>query len=119
MNKPLRRKSGFYRMYFAHCIAALLLWQLLPAPVLHARPAAGNERAEVKLFVDKPVKGKVTDPSGEALPGVNVIVKGTTNGTTTDTDGNFALEVPENATLQFSYIGYKTIEVASGRPHCY
>jgi TonB-linked SusC/RagA family outer membrane protein len=112
MNKPLRRKSGFYRMYFAHCIAALLLWQLLPAPVLHARPAAGNERAEVKLFVDKPVKGKVTDPSGEALPGVNVIVKGTTNGTTTDTDGNFALEVPDNATLQFSYIGYKTVEVA-------
>ncbi|MBT1697052.1 TonB-dependent receptor [Fulvivirgaceae bacterium PWU4] len=113
MTKPLRRRSVLHRLY-PHCVAALLLWQLPAAPLLHAKPVAENEIAEIKLLADKPVKGKVTDPSGEALPGVNVIVKGTTNGTTTDTNGNFALEVPENATLQFSYIGFQTIEVEVG-----
>ena len=58
------------------------------------------------------VKGKVTDQeSGEALPGVNVVVKGTTNGTITMADGTYTLDVPSDATLQFSFIGYKLQEV--------
>jgi len=60
-----------------------------------------------------PVKGKVTDASsGEELPGVNVIQKGTTNGTTTSPEGTFSLEVPSNSVLQFSFIGFKAQEVA-------
>jgi TonB-dependent SusC/RagA subfamily outer membrane receptor len=58
------------------------------------------------------VTGKVTDAVGP-LPGANVIVKGTTNGTQTDFDGNYTINnVPGNATLVFSYLGYKTMEVA-------
>lgn len=57
------------------------------------------------------VTGKVSDADGP-LPGANVLVKGTTNGTQTDFDGNYSLDsVAENATLVFSYIGYKTSEV--------
>lgn len=58
------------------------------------------------------VTGKVSDATGP-LPGANVIVKGTTNGTQTDFDGNYTLEnVLGDATLVFSYIGFKTQEIA-------
>ena len=57
------------------------------------------------------VTGTVVDQNGEPLMGVNVIEKGTTNGTMTDMDGRFTLSVSENATLQISYIGYTTEEV--------
>lgn len=61
----------------------------------------------------KPVHGKVTDSTGSPLPGVSVVVKGTTNGIITDIDGNYSLtNVPANATLQFSFVGMKMQEVA-------
>ena len=57
------------------------------------------------------IKGKVTDGK-EGLPGVTVLVKGTTNGTTTDPEGNFTINAPDaNATLVFSFIGYVNQEV--------
>nr|GFD10226.1 hypothetical protein [Tanacetum cinerariifolium] len=59
-----------------------------------------------------PVSGRVTDTKGAGLPGVTVLVKGTTNGTSTDADGNFSLSVPENSTLVFSSVGFKTQELA-------
>ena len=59
------------------------------------------------------VTGNVKDATGEPLIGVNVLVKGTTNGNITDMDGNFSLsDVDPNATISVSYIGYKTQEVA-------
>lgn len=59
----------------------------------------------------KTVKGVVTDNLGP-VPGANVFVKGTTNGVITDVDGNFTLSnVPENAILQISFIGYVTQEI--------
>ncbi|TVZ60290.1 TonB-linked SusC/RagA family outer membrane protein [Flavobacteriaceae bacterium MAR_2010_105] len=59
------------------------------------------------------VNGSVTDrANGIPLPGVNIIQKGTTKGTTTDFDGNFTLsEVPINSVLVFSYLGYQTREI--------
>src|SRR5690554_5795695 len=57
------------------------------------------------------VSGTVSH-QGMPLPGVNVIVVGTGNGTTTDFDGNYSLSgVPDNATLEFSYLGFETQEV--------
>ena len=59
------------------------------------------------------VKGTVVSGSdNEPLPGVNVVVKGTTNGGITDLDGNFTLSVPADATLSITYIGFKSQEVA-------
>ncbi|NNE77655.1 MAG: TonB-dependent receptor plug domain-containing protein, partial [Pricia sp.] len=59
------------------------------------------------------VSGTVTSADdGLALPGVNVVVKGTTNGTVTDFDGNYSLDVSDtNGTLMFSYIGFKAQEI--------
>jgi TonB-linked SusC/RagA family outer membrane protein len=60
--------------------------------------------------------GIVKDKAGEPMIGVNVLVKGTTNGTITDFDGNFTInDVPSDATLVVSYIGYLTQEVKSGQ----
>ncbi len=58
------------------------------------------------------ITGKVTDGSGEALVGVTVVIKGTTVGTPTDIEGNYQLQVPPDATLVFSSIGFKTFETA-------
>ena len=65
---------------------------------------------------ERAVSGKVSaTEDGSALPGVNVVVKGTTNGTVTDSDGNFSLNVSgANQTLVFSFIGLQTQEVAVG-----
>jgi len=60
------------------------------------------------------IHGTVTDQNGEAMIGANVLEKGTTNGTITDMDGTFSLNVPNNATLIVSYLGYETQEVAVG-----
>ncbi|MFV0378162.1 MAG: SusC/RagA family TonB-linked outer membrane protein, partial [Mangrovibacterium sp.] len=53
----------------------------------------------------KKVSGKVLDESGMALPGVTVVLKGTTVGTITDANGNYSLQVPEDGTLEFTFIG--------------
>ena len=67
------------------------------------------------LQQQKTISGKVTDASGASIPGVSVVVKGTTTGTITDTDGNFNLSnVPANATLVFSFVGMKAQEVLVG-----
>ncbi len=66
-----------------------------------------------QLFAQGVIKGKIIDDaSGETMIGANVIVKGTTVGTTTDIDGNFQLKVDQNPpiTLEISFIGYKKIE---------
>ncbi|AQG81269.1 SusC/RagA family TonB-linked outer membrane protein [Spirosoma montaniterrae] len=61
------------------------------------------------------VTGTVTDPTGSGLPGVSVQIKGTQRGTNTDADGKYSLaNVPDNATLVLSFIGYTTQEVAVG-----
>ncbi|MDP2338509.1 MAG: TonB-dependent receptor [Bacteroidota bacterium] len=60
----------------------------------------------------KSVSGKVTESSGTPLPGVTVLVKGTTNGTITDSGGNYSLyNISGNAVLQFSFVGMKTQEI--------
>lgn len=57
------------------------------------------------------ISGKVTDSSGTPLPGVSVVIKGTTNGTITGADGTYILKgIPENAVLTFSFVGMKNQE---------
>ncbi|MDR1170902.1 MAG: TonB-dependent receptor [Bacteroidales bacterium] len=69
------------------------------------------------VFVQKDIKitGTVSDNSGVLMPGVNVIIKGTTKGTTTDINGEFTLTVPsDTSVLQFRFIGYKMQETVVG-----
>ena len=62
----------------------------------------------------KKINGVVKDSKGEAVIGANVVVIGTTNGTITDIDGKYSLDVPAGAVLQVSYIGYLTKEIPVG-----
>lgn len=58
------------------------------------------------------VKGKVTSPADQTgAPGINVILKNTTNGTTTNAEGVYQIEAPEKGVLVFSGIGYQTVEI--------
>ncbi|ACT91570.1 TonB-dependent receptor plug [Dyadobacter fermentans DSM 18053] len=60
---------------------------------------------------DVTVKGKVNDEQGQGLPGVSILVKGTSAGTVTDIEGNYTVNAPGTATLVFSFIGYITQEI--------
>ena len=73
----------------------------------------GGEFSQVQsVKQDKTVKGKILDEKGEILIGVTVKVAGTPDGTITDFEGNFSLKVAENATLEISYVGYKTQKIS-------
>jgi TonB-linked SusC/RagA family outer membrane protein len=65
-------------------------------------------------YAQKTITGTVTDERGEEIIGASVAVKGTTNGTISDTSGKFSLSVPEKGTLVISYIGYQTQEIPIG-----
>lgn len=85
--------------------------------MLALTPAAFANTSEAPAFlITSPmdninVKGVVVDESGAPIPGVSVYVKGTTNGTISDIDGNFSISVPSDATLVFSYVGCITQEI--------
>jgi TonB-dependent starch-binding outer membrane protein SusC len=64
---------------------------------------------------EKTVNGNIADKAGIPLPGVNVIIKGTTNGTVTDLNGNYSIKVPDNNTvLLITYVGYIKQEIKVG-----
>ncbi|MCI1186715.1 TonB-dependent receptor [Hymenobacter sp. DH14] len=86
----------------------------LPLQPLVAAAAAPLATPAVALAAG--VAGRVVDASGAGIPGVNVIVKGTSIGTQTDADGRYTIDAPEGATLVFSFVGYAGQEVVvSGR----
>jgi len=97
---PLRRSIS--KRFLASVLIACSLI-VLSAEALHAQ---GNAVA---------VQGKVVDEKGEPLPGVNVAVKGTLNGTSTDADGKYKILVDDaNAALVFSFVGYISQEALVG-----
>ncbi|MAZ26384.1 MAG: SusC/RagA family TonB-linked outer membrane protein [Cytophagaceae bacterium] len=69
---------------------------------------------QISFAQTKTVSGTITDDSGVPLPGVNIVVKGTSTGTQSDFDGLYSIEAGEGATLVFSYVGFSTKEVALG-----
>ncbi len=80
--------------------------QIVLSPLPYAENKKGMEQTNLKI------SGKVTDSSDDPLPGVTVIIKGTTNGTVTNADGVYSISnVPEDAILLFSFVGMKTQEI--------
>lgn len=116
------KKSSTHRLSRLSLTLAVCCLSLSPTAFSYA----GTTKALKEKFTDadiasvvvaQVVKGKVTEPSGEELPGVSVMVKGTTVGAVTDTNGNFSISISdgtENATLVFSFVGYLTKEVPVG-----
>jgi len=79
-------------------------------------PGQNGRTSEIEIIIQtRTITGKVTSmEDSEGLPGVNVVEKGTSNGTVTDIQGNYSLEVSEGATLVFSSVGYTQEEVEVG-----
>ncbi|HEU5147410.1 MAG TPA: SusC/RagA family TonB-linked outer membrane protein, partial [Chryseosolibacter sp.] len=84
--------------------------------IILSREVAGVLQSSIATdFAVARVNGRVTQDNGEPLPGVNVLIKGTSIGTTTDADGKYALEVPDaESVLVFSFIGYVSQEIVVG-----
>ena len=59
-------------------------------------------------LADVDISGKITDENGVGLPGASIVEKGTTNGVTSDLDGNYKLSLPEEASIAISFVGYVT-----------
>ena len=87
------KSSNFWKTHLLGCVVLFFTLSSLPA-----------------FAQTSEVRGTVKDASGESLIGVNVVRKGTSDGTVTDLDGNFVLKAPANATLVFSYIGFEKQE---------
>ena len=100
-------------MKFSACLLATA-FSAIAFPAMASDVLANDNLSIHETLQSKTVTGTVIDAAGEPIIGANVVVKGTTNGTITDFDGKFTLEVPANATLQVSYIGYMTEEIAVG-----
>ena len=68
---------------------------------------------QIGFAQQKTITGTITDETGLPLPGATVLEVGTSNGTTTDFDGNFTIEVGDDAFVSISYVGYQTLTLAS------
>lgn len=77
---------------------------------IHVRPLEESTIPEIDILGNEVgITGRVTNVAGEGLPGVSVIVQGTSIGTLTDINGNYQLIVPEDAALVYSFIGFRTL----------
>lgn len=86
------------KKFYTYC-TVVMLWVL----------SLGMARAQ-----NSQVSGTINDETGSPMPGVTVVLKGTTSGTTTDLDGKYSLSVPTDGVLVFSFIGYLTVEETVG-----
>ncbi|WP_133272093.1 SusC/RagA family TonB-linked outer membrane protein [Hymenobacter radiodurans] len=85
---------------------------VVAAPALAGRNLPPNPVVATLATADVPVTGRVTQSNGDGLPGVTVLVKGTSQGTSTNSDGTFSITVPEGSTLVFSSIGFTSRELS-------
>ena len=105
------------RMLFSRAFVKVSACVVLSVGCLPMAAYAESVDAPVveSVLQQKAISGKVVDSKGESIIGANVMEKGTTNGTITDFDGNFSLNVSAKAVLQISYIGYKTQEIPASQ----
>jgi TonB-dependent starch-binding outer membrane protein SusC len=76
-----------------------------------AKPGTASSNLYSDDLFDRPVRGVVFDQSGMPLPGVNILIKGTTVGTVSDANGEFSIDAQDGAVLVFTFIGFKSQEV--------
>ncbi|RRB09355.1 SusC/RagA family TonB-linked outer membrane protein [Larkinella rosea] len=111
MKNPLvscgcRRATGLTRRWLHTGLLAIVFSSLTIYPLLAALPNPVSQAAQ-------PITGRVLDEKGQPLPGVTVVLKGTSSGTTTNAEGVYSLSVPDgNAVLTFSFIGYASQDVS-------
>jgi hypothetical protein len=112
MTKKIMRAVSFWTLLRRSGVFVKLFTMLLLLGTIQAFAASTSVPDDLQ---QKRITGKVTDAAGEALPGVNILEKGTINGAISDADGNFAVTLTAaNPVLNFSFIGYITQEVVVG-----
>jgi len=118
LNKKFSKSQGKYSVgHILDGVAAIsdIAFQQVNNNISVRKIAKASDNASQeqinKVQTDRAITGKVTDEAGEGLPGVNVILKGTQTGTTSQADGSFELTVPDgNVVLVFSFVGYLSQE---------
>lgn len=112
MNQKFDRGSLWTKKRFISFSSGFLSMLLcMGLQIVYANSINNNDKVMLSHPIQSTVTGTVTDEAGTPLPGANVLVKGSTNGTQTDFDGNYAIEAGSDATLIFSYIGFASVEV--------
>ncbi len=104
--------ASFKKGVLFQSVGVLSMFICMGAYDLHAGEIENDRYLKGDILVQNTITGTVTDETGGPLPGASIVVKGTTNGTQTDFDGNFSIEAASDATLVISYIGYATQEIA-------
>jgi len=100
------------RKRFSFALGFLAMTFCMGTQLAHANSETILDNGIFANPIQSTITGTVTDDTGAPLPGANVLVKGTTNGTQTDFDGNYTITADSDATLVFSYIGFASKEVA-------
>ena len=120
MENVQKTRRLFASAYGCKASRSFLIWGLSAAMSISVIPmmaeiSVGEKNYDTQIVSQtKTITGTIIDETGEPMIGVSVLVQGTTTGAVTDLDGKFTLEVPANATLVVSYIGYKTQNVKVG-----
>ncbi len=110
----LERKTSFDFEYLGNKYYVVYHKKPQRAKVLRLNSSTnGISAMTLNTKVQNSITGKVTDDSGMPLAGVNIVEKGTTNGTTSDFDGNYTINVQNDTKLVFSYIGFASQEVST------
>lgn len=110
----LERKTSFDFEYLGNKYYVVYHKKPQRAKVLRLNSSTnGISAMTLNTKVQNSITGKVTDDSGMPLAGVNIVEKGTTNGTTSDFDGNYTINVENDTKLVFSYIGFASQEVST------
>ncbi len=110
----LERKTSFDFEYLGNKYYVVYHKKPQKAKVLRLNSSTnGISAMTLNTKVQNSITGKVTDDSGMPLAGVNIVEKGTTNGTTSDFDGNYTINVQNDTKLVFSYIGFASQEVST------
>jgi TonB-linked SusC/RagA family outer membrane protein len=113
MNRKVTKKDCLFKEALHKPLKRVMpIIFLLSATSVFPSNAANNNLLINEISQQQAVRGRVVDSQGAPLPGVTVSVMGTSQGALTDTDGNFVLtNVPQNANLQFSFVGMETREI--------
>lgn len=81
---------------------------------IHVKKSEKENFITVMKYEDITISGRVTDENGEPIPGVTIVIAGTTTGTVTDIDGNFSIDADEGASILISFIGYESQRITIG-----
>lgn len=114
MKRLLHQLCGLGRSKVSYLVALLLVSNTISAKssVEEARVLSYDSKLTEYAYVEKVVSGTVTDEYNLTIPGVSIIIKGTTTGTVSDVDGKFSISVADDDILVFSFIGYASQEIA-------